>query len=35
MDGATSGNVHPAFVDIIKQLTADEAKILKQMGRSP
>jgi Abortive infection alpha len=35
MDAVTSGNVHPAFVDIVKQLTTDEAKILKQMGRSP
>jgi len=37
MDSETAHDAHPAFVEILKQLTPDEAKILKQMpklGRS-
>jgi hypothetical protein len=32
MDGRVSGNVHPAFVEIIKQLRSDEAGILKRLS---
>lgn len=32
MNADKKWNVHPAFVDIIKQLTPDEAKILKKLG---
>jgi len=31
MDSATAEDVHPAFVDVIKQLTPDEARILKAL----
>lgn len=33
MDTATAGNVHPSFVEVIKQLTPDEARILSTMDR--
>lgn len=32
MDGATARDVHPSFVEVIKQLTPDEAKILSVLG---
>ena len=32
MDSATAGDVHPSFVEVIKQLTTDEAKILAAIG---
>lgn len=35
MDVASSDNVHPAFPEIIKQLTADEAKILEFLTFNP
>jgi hypothetical protein len=34
MDNATRESAHPAFVDIIKQLTPDEARVLKYMAES-
>lgn len=33
MNTDTKGQVHPAFVDIIKQLTPDEAKLLKSIAK--
>ena len=32
MDSATAGDVHPSFVEVIKQMTPDEAKILAAIG---
>lgn len=32
MDRSKAGSVHPAFVELIKQLTPDEAKLLKTIG---
>ncbi|MEE8204239.1 MAG: DUF4393 domain-containing protein, partial [Alphaproteobacteria bacterium] len=34
MDKETAANAHPAFVQTIKQLTPDEARILRYMARS-
>ncbi|EGQ9279584.1 TPA: DUF4393 domain-containing protein [Vibrio vulnificus] len=31
MDSRTTSNAHPSFVEIIKQLSADEAKVLNQL----
>jgi hypothetical protein len=33
MDARTAENVHPAFVEIIKQLSADQAKMIKLAAR--
>lgn len=35
MDSETAMQAHPSFVEIIKQLTPDEAKIIKRMGEQP
>ncbi len=35
MNKDTQSNVHPAFVDIIKQLCPDEAKLLKYLSDNP
>jgi len=34
MDSATSEYVHPSFVEIIRQLTPDEARLLRELPRS-
>jgi hypothetical protein len=33
MDARTAANAHPAFVEIVKQLSPDEAKIVKMMAK--
>lgn len=34
MDKATSGDAHPSFVELIKQMNSDEAKIFIKLGES-
>jgi hypothetical protein len=34
MDRSTAKDTHPAFVDVLRQLTSDEAKLLKEFGHS-
>lgn len=35
MDISTESNAHPAFVEIIKQISSDEAKIIKSLANNP
>jgi len=35
MDGRVTGNAHPAFVEVIRQLESEEARLLRTVLRSP